>query len=192
MTAGSSAFPAIRKASYVHGRTLAFRNACAGDAEFILSLRTDESKARFLSQVSPDVEAQHRWLSDYEWSVGQAYFIIEHQQEAIGTVRLYDARQPSFCWGSWILKQGAPRTAALESALMVYALGCDHLRFERSHFDVRKANAKVWAFHERFGATRVGETDDDYLYDIGAEQILAARRRYAQYLPAGVSVGEWL
>lgn len=26
-----------------------------------------------------------------------------------------------------------------------------------AHFDVRKANERVWAFHERFGGVRIGE-----------------------------------
>jgi len=93
---------------------------------------------------------------------GQAYFIIEDRAgDPLGCVRIYDARGDSFCIGSWILRAGAPQRAAIESSLMVYALGIDHLGFRRAHFDVRKRNERVWTFHERCGARRVGETDDD-------------------------------
>ncbi len=71
---------------------------------------------------------------------------IEFNGEPIGTVRLYDARQNSFCWGSWILKAGSPKHAAIESALMVYAYAVDHLSSQSAHFDVRKDNEGVWLF----------------------------------------------
>lgn len=114
----------------------------------------------------------------------QAYFIIESQiGEPFGTVRLYDAQGASFCWGSWILKDGVPKVAAIESALMVYAYAIDHLGFSESHFDVRMGNEGVWRFHERFGATRVGETELDYLYRIQQSKIFEARQNYKKFLP---------
>lgn len=53
-------------------------------------------------------------------------------------------------------------------------------------FDVRKGNESVWRFHERFGARRIGETDLDYLYDLGLEDIFSATQRYQKYLPNSI------
>lgn len=184
----ASQWPQIRKAALVTGKTLTFRNADVADAKFILSLRTDPDKSRYLSTVTADVHAQRTWLKSYASAVDQAYFIIEYQNVPIGTVRLYDTQEESFCWGSWILKEGRPRQAAMESALMVYAYALDHLGFNASHFDVRKGNERVWQFHERFDARRVGETDADYLYQLDGAAIQTARARYTQFLPAGVIV----
>ncbi len=165
------------------------RDATVEDADFILALRTNEEKARYLSFTSADVERQRAWLGRYASSTDQAYFIIEAMDgEPLGTVRLYDARGNSFCWGSWILKAGAPAHAAIESALMVYAYAIDHLGFEQAHFDVRKGNESVWRFHERFGAERIAEGDLDYYYRISAEAIAASRTRYRKYLPNSVMV----
>ena len=181
-------WPAIRKACEVVGKTVVFRDASVADAEFILSLRTDDKKSLYLSTVSGGIAAQHQWLERYSFEQGQAYFIIEYQSQAIGTVRLYDARQNNFCWGSWILKDGSPSQIAVESALMVYAYAVDHLGFSASHFDVRKGNERVWLFHERFGARRVGETDLDYLYNLSLEAIRDSQLRYRKFLPNGVTV----
>ena len=180
--------PTIRKAQRVVGRTLVFRNAKVDDAEFILSLRTDEIKSRYLSKTLPDIDAQRAWLDEYQTGQGQAYFIIEYQREAIGTVRLYDARGDSFCWGSWILKEGRPSHAAMESTLMVYAYACNQLGFKAAHFDVRKGNEKVWQFHERFGARMVNETDLDYYYVLELTAIVESFERYKKFLPDGVYV----
>ena len=170
------------------GRTLVLRDATVADFAFILGLRLDEGKSRHLSRVEPDLGAQQAWLERYAAREDQAYFIIEHQGEPIGTVRLYDPQGDSFCWGSCILAQGSPASAAMESALMVYAYAVDHLGFTAAHFDVRQGNERVWRFHERFGAVRVRETAMDYWYRLDLPAIQSARRRYAKYLPGGVVV----
>jgi RimJ/RimL family protein N-acetyltransferase len=178
----------IRKAAQIVGKTLQFRDANVGYAEFILSLRTDAGKSRYLSAVSAKLAEQQAWLANYVQAEDQAYFIIEYQHEAIGTVRLYDSQGDSFCWGSWILKSTSPSHAAMESALMVYAYAVDHLGFRAAHFDVRKGNERVWKFHERFGAQRVAETAINYEYQINSKAISASRHHYRRFLAATVQV----
>lgn len=178
----------LRKAARVMGKTLTFRNATVADAAFILSLRTDSEKSRYLRTVSVELSEQQAWLKRYAVADDQAYFIIEYQSETIGTVRLYDPQGESFCWGSWILKSTRPSHAAIESALMVYAYAFDHLDFRASHFDVRKGNERVWQFHERFGAQRAAETDLDYFYRLDSAAIAASRERYQRFLDGSVKV----
>ena len=73
---------------------------------------------------------------------------------------------------------------------MVYAYATDHLGFTACHFDVRKGNARVIAFHQRFGAEIVDETAEDYLFKLGLPAITDSRRKYTQFLSGGVRV-EW-
>ena len=181
-------WPTIRKAKRVIGKALTFRNATVADAGFILSLRTDEIKSRYLSATSADIRAQQAWLESYASTTGQAYFIIEYQDGPIGTTRLYDAQEGSFCWGSWILKDGRPSQAAMESALMVYAYAVDHLGFEAAHFDVRKANDRVCKFHDRFGAAITTTTELDNFYSLSHQSIKESRIRYSKFLPDGVQI----
>jgi RimJ/RimL family protein N-acetyltransferase len=181
-------WPTIQKAALIKGKTLTFRDAKAADTDFILSLRTDLEKSRYLSTTSNDNSKQRLWLDLYSVADDQAYFIIECKGEAIGTVRLYDPRDKSFCWGSWILKDGSPKQAAIESALMVYAYAVDHLGFRAAHFDVRKGNESVWQFHERFGARRISETNIDYFYKLDFQSIKASCARYSKFLPEGLTV----
>lgn len=178
----------LRKAACVVGKTLHFHNATVDDAAFILSLRTDTEKSRYLSAVSGELAAQQAWLERYGLADDQAYFIIKYQSLPVGTVRLYDPRGESFCWGSWILHSRRPNHAAMESALMVYAYAVDHLGFKAAHFEVRKGNQRVWLFHERFGAVRTAETEFDLHYRIDAPAITASRSRYQRFLDGSVAV----
>lgn len=180
--------PRLRKPRLVIGSRLRFRNAGPDDAEFILGLRLDPEKNKHLSSTSPDLDAQVRWLEAYVRDDSQVYFIIQGLNGAsVGTVRLYDPRGASFCWGSWILSADAPSSSAVESTLMVYSFGfaCG---FVGSHFDVRKGNEKVWQYHERFGAVRVGEDETNYYYEIGEREIQQAFERYQSRMPAGIKV----
>jgi hypothetical protein len=157
----------------VTGKTISFRSATVEDSEYILSLRLDPEKNAHLSQAPPDLEAQRQYMLQPRDGF---YFIIECDGRPVGTVRLYDARETSFSWGSWILRDH-PKSAALESALMVYRLGIA-CGFTAAHFEVRRANESVWRFHERMGAVRTAETERDIFYTLSKEAMLAAFERY--------------
>ena len=151
-------------------------------------LRTDAKKSAYLSKTSNDLILQEAWLKKYSDDSAQVYFIILNQSnELVGLVRLYDNINDSFCWGSWILKNGVPSNYAIESALLVYHFALT-MGFKKAHFDVRIENQSVWKFHERFGATRTGETRVDYLYNISFDAIKNSLRRYDKYLPKGFTI----
>lgn len=151
------------------------------DAEFILSLRLDSRYNLYISDVSPNVEDQRAWLRNYknDESLGkQYYFIIEKLDGTpCGTVRIYDLRNDSFCWGSWILNDKKTRYSAVESALLVYEFGFDKLGFDKSHFEVDKRNEKVVSFHEKFGATKVGEDPNYYYFEIEKKTVDETREK---------------
>jgi RimJ/RimL family protein N-acetyltransferase len=178
----------FRKPQSVRGRQLLFRDAAVDDAAFILALRTDAKKGEFLSSTAPDLLRQRDWLARYASDNGQVYFIIcRLDGEPVGTVRLYDQRGDSFCWGSWIKSDGAPSGFGVESALMVYDFALQ-LDFTRAHFDVRKQNVSVCQFHERFGARKVDENADDNFYEMSNDAIKGALLQYRKYLPDGAAV----
>ena len=181
--------PVIRKAQRLVGNQTILRNAGVGDAEFIVRLRTDPQKQRFISATRADLAQQMAWLEQYARMPQQAYFIVENPTgDKIGTIRIYDAVEDSFCFGSWVMKDGVPATHAVESVLMVYHYALDELGFNRSYFAVRKANRSVWRFMEKFGGVRTGETDVDYLFETQRAPVLASFRRYAHLLPEPMRV----
>ena len=181
--------PIVSKAKVITGKTLRFRNAQISDAAFILSLRTDEDKSRHLTSVSNILSDQEEWLKEYDKHDDEAYFIIENTlSEPLGTVRLYDGVGHSFCWGSWVVKNGAKKSVAIESALMVYSYAIDTLGFSSAHFQVNKENKRVCVFHERFGAERTAEDDTQFEYIITNKAICKSVLRYSRYLPNSLKV----
>lgn len=179
----------FKKPASIIGTNIRFRQVDPQDAEFVLSLRLDGNKNQYISETDPDVDRQAHWIHKAQRDPRQCYFLIEDSDKnAVGTVRLYDPKGTSFCWGSWILSDQKPRSAAVESTLMVYAYGL-FCGFDRSHFDVRKENVKVWQYHERMGALRVGEDGPDYLYEMGNDAIHQMFSRYKARVGNRIIVG---
>ncbi|MDZ4304962.1 MAG: GNAT family N-acetyltransferase, partial [Pseudomonas sp.] len=97
----------------LESKTVRLRLIEESDAEFVLKLRLDNNYNQFLSSVNPSIEAQREWINKYkgdEQKGIQYYFIIERLDGVpCGTVRLYDFKGNSFCWGSWILNEDKTR-----------------------------------------------------------------------------------
>jgi RimJ/RimL family protein N-acetyltransferase len=154
-----------------HRSHLRLVNADAADAAYICALRSDPVLNRHLHRSVADPEAQLRWLEQYkarEQAGEEYYFVIVSDGADHGLVRMYDFREiegrRSFCWGSWIIPRPRPAGLVVYSALLVYEVGFDGLGFDQSHFDVRRGNRGVIDFHERAGARRIGEDEQDIFF----------------------------
>ncbi len=184
-------FPAVKKAAFIRGSKLILRDVCSQDASFIISLRTNGRISRYLSRVSDNLSLQLAWLKEYEKNNNEAYFIIEDLSGLkMGLVRIYDACGTSFSWGSWVLSEDAPSFAAIESALIIYSYALYSLGFTQAHFQVVKANERVWRFHERCGAKRIAEDESQYHYVILNDEIKKSLEKYKRFLPDGIYTEE--
>lgn len=167
-------------------KTITMRLIDVSDAKFILDLRLDDKYNKFLSKVDSSLESQIQWIQKYkmdEEQKKQFYFIIENNQGVpCGTVRIYDIRDDSFCWGSWILNENKTRYAAIESAILVYEFGFNVLGFNKSHFEVLKGNEKVISFHKKFGAVQVSEDEENIYFEITSSAVDAARASFKEFL----------
>lgn len=168
----------------VRGKHIALREITPDDADFLVRLRTDPNLGKHLSPTAADVNQQKKYILNYLASLTDYYFIItDWEQRPLGTVRIYDIQGSSFCWGSWILSKDAMSSAAIESALLIYDFAFFALHYDKSHFDVRRANTKVVDFHKRFGARIVREDELNYYFEYDRETYLQIRQKYGRYLP---------
>ena len=170
----------------LEGKNINLRTVEIEDADFIYTMRQNREKTKYLSKVTGTVDSQKEWIKNYkqrEDEEKEFYFIIESKnKDKFGLVRIYDLKNDSFCWGSWLIKEDAPKTSAIESALQIYEFGFYKLGFEKSHFDVRKGNDKVIAFHQRFGAKIVSEDELDYFFNFEKSDYEIIKEKYKRYL----------
>ena len=170
----------------IYGKNINMRTVTTEDAEFIYNMRQNQNKTKFLSKVTGTVDSQKEWIKNYkqrEEEKKEFYFVIESKDKRkLGLVRMYDFQDNSFCWGSWLIKEDAPKSTAIESALQIYEFGFYSLGFEKSHFDVRKENDKVIAFHQRFGAKIIDEDELNYFFNFEKSDYEITKEKYKRYL----------
>ncbi len=97
-------------------------------------------------------------------------------------MRVHDLKADSFCWVSWLIKDDAPKMTVIECALLVYEFGFGELGFTQSHYDVRKGNERVFAFHQRMGAKIVNDDGLNIYFDYQLTDYLKIKYKYRRYL----------
>lgn len=155
-----------------------FRLVRPDDAAFILALRVNPALREYLTAVEDDVKAQRQWIEQYierEQRGREFYFLIVHDGQPIGTVRMYDflaeGRLSSFSWGSWIIKTPRPKGVVDVSLCLIYRLGFSTLNFNRSHFKVDLKNTRVLNLHTRSGAEQTADLDGDLNFFFWPEEL---------------------
>ena len=155
------------------------------DAEFIFHIRQANNRNKFLSPVAGTIKDQEEWIQLYKQRENEKkefYFVIESKNgEKLGLGRMYDFKNNSFCPGSFIIKEDAPRSTALESIFVLYDFAFSSLGFEKAHLDVRKENRNVVAFHQRFGAKIVDENELNYFFNLEKSDYEIAKKKYKRY-----------
>lgn len=156
--------------SYIEGITVNLRDVEISDAEFILSLRLNPERNRFIHSTDSDVEVQKEYLRRYKEKTDEYYWVIEGKNGLpYGVVRIYDFQKDSFCPGSWITKPGVPLTVGMEGLFHAFHFGFFRLGFPYAYYDVRKANKSVVRFHKRIGAVVTSEDDENCYFSLPRE-----------------------
>ena len=152
------------------GKYVNLREIELGDAEFVLKLRCDEKKSRFLHKTEYDVPKQEAYIARYKGLNDEYYFIIESKDgKPLGTIRMYEMSEDDFVSGSWLMVDDALVQEVLDGNFLMLNFALNALKYKKFHFDVRKANKKVVSFHKAMGAVVVDEDEIDFFFkaDLG-------------------------
>ena len=138
--------------------TLGFREVSVRDAKYIYQLRTNKRLNQYISDY------KLRNMEERE----SLYLVLTNKRSRVrcGVVRLYNFKENSFEWGSWILDVNKTRYAAVETAILVYELGFKVFGFEESNFEVNKDNERVVSFHLKSGAKIVSEDEINFYFQM--------------------------
>lgn len=166
---------------YIRGFAFGLRPLTVEDAEFIVELRSDRQRSRFLHPIPPSVEAQRAYVLEYFERAGDYYFVVVRQgkNSREGLVAIYNAdlRKRTADWGRWILRPGS--WASVESALRIYEAAFDYLQLDEVRSQTICENRHVVGFHDRCGVPRQGVLRgyykmDQMTYDV-IEHVLTRR-----------------
>ena len=137
-------------------------------AAFILNLRLQERKNRYLSGQVPSVIQQIAWMREREKLADDAYFIvceIDKPGNPLGTIRLHDAihKENSIRVSSWVMVDGVAPKKTLE-ALALAIDYVEHCGYTCGRFEVHKDNRSTIRNHLRLGSRVVAENDSTVVF----------------------------
>jgi len=162
----------MRHSYQLEGEAYRLRPIGDADADFIVALRGQDIRSRFLNRISLSVESQLEWLSAYYGRENDYYFVVEKKRDNTpeGLISLYDVdvRVGRAEWGRWIV---APASmAALESVTLLLDFAFTRLGLAEVYSNTIAGNAAVNSFHDgcgfRRGALQRGRFKiDDQVHD---------------------------
>lgn len=148
---------------------LQFIFAKENDAEFILGLRTNPSKNKYLNYTEPNLENQIIWLKEYktrEERGEELYYIIYENHIPVGTIRIYNIKENECTTGSWLFSSNTHQLTPIISELLIYEIVYNILKKSTVLFDVRKENKKVVTYHKLKRITLINEDEENFYYSM--------------------------
>ncbi|TWP25136.1 N-acetyltransferase [Apibacter muscae] len=141
------------------------------DAEFILSLRSNINKSRFISKTSNKLSDQIEWLTKYkdrEREGKEYYFIaIDEKGRRFSTYRIYNLDQDFPEIGSWITIPNLLNPInAIKVDFLVKEFTFKELKYEKLIFEVRKGNRSVINYHKKYESEIVSEDELNYYFEL--------------------------
>lgn len=147
------------------------------DADFIILVRNDDKKSRFISSTNPDVEMQKNWIREYKKreSDGKEYYFIasDANNEDFATYRIYKIKSGLPEIGSWVSKPNYSNPLnSLKLDVIIKNFVFDELGFDKLQFEVRKLNHSVVKYHQMFSPMKVSEDEQNNYYTLEKEIFL--------------------
>lgn len=152
------------------------------DAEFIIILRTDNKKSRYISSTGSDIDLQKKWIKDYKQREAQNkeyYFIaIDENGEKFATYRVYNIEDDICEIGSWVSKPGYQNANnSIKVDLIMKEFVFEILKYSKVRFEVNKANTSVIKYHKLFNPVLVSESEDNNYFILEKENFESRRNK---------------
>lgn len=153
------------------------------DANFIIALRTDALKSRFISPTDLDIEKQKVWIREYKKreKIGDEYYFVAIDQDNVefATYRIYNKSNNSIEIGSFVSKPlynkaiNVIKVDVILKEFVFLSLGYNQLNFE-----VRKENKSVINYHKKFKPDLINEDELNYYFTLNKENFLNNKGKF--------------
>lgn len=152
------------------------------DASFIIDIRTDEKRRKYISATDENIGKQIQWINNYklrEQKGKEYYFIaVDEDGESFATYRVYNIENNTAEIGSWVTKPGYNKTEnSIKVDIIMKEFVFQQLGFDTLNFEVRKENKSVVRYHKMFAPQVIRETDQDIFFILNREDFFSNRNK---------------
>jgi RimJ/RimL family protein N-acetyltransferase len=138
------------------------------DAPFIVSLRSDRDRTKYMVTIDNDLEKQQQWIYQYKKRErkGEDYYFIYLNSEGdpIGAYRISNINHTvSSCKVSSWIKRPGPDSEALAMFIIHRLIIFKVLKLKRFYSDIHKDNLRALSYYDGFEKCRYKE-DENFIY----------------------------
>jgi hypothetical protein len=173
---------------------VAFRFVEEADADFILQLRTDKRKAKYISRTIYDVERQKDWIREYkqrEKAGSEYYFFITCGNAPTGVIRLYNIHDGSFEVGSIVLTDKAPIHCVLATTIMAKEIAFELLELDLEISETYADNKHVVklqkSWNKKLVETRFDDVGENLLFNLTRDDYFLIKPKKVRQLRMVIS-----
>lgn len=148
------------------------------DADFIVKLRTDEKRRKYIHSTDSDVNAQIQWIREYKQREAKGeeyYFIYDINGMPFGVNRIYNIAADHCTEGSWVCLPLEDSSKTIASALIIRDLIFEFFQFDYDLFNVSIGNNKVKKFHKISGANIIGQNEEEFYFQLQKDSYFTNR-----------------
>jgi hypothetical protein len=146
----------MERNGYKYKYGLSYRLIDEKDASFIVKLRTDKGLSQYLPPIENDIDKQINWIREYkerERNKTEFYFIYYFEDKPIGLNRIYNIKEKTFTFGSWVFMPNHPIYLSIASAVIArdFAFNELNLKIELEIGGTHEKNKGVLDFSKLLG-----------------------------------------
>ena len=161
----------------IEGKFVNFREVDISDAQFILELRINPKKDRYINKIENNLQKQIDYITRYKTLHNEWYYIVERKDGTpLGTNSIYpypifteqwkdtkgyakDDSQGMLSPGRWVMSDEANVLESLESDYLIKKIFFTNFPYDFAAQIVHKDNTKVLNFHKSWGSVEIGFED---------------------------------
>ena len=160
----------------LRGNTISLKSVDLDDAEFIVRIRNDETKNKYVHPVPADIELQKEWIKRQKDRDGDYYFVIyDDKYNKCGLASIYDInisnREAEF--GRWVSWGNSVQN--IESVILAFDFAFENFAIDKIYMRTMYENKIVRSFWKRFGAESLGKV---YEMDLWLDKAIVTREKY--------------
>lgn len=146
----------------VNGNYVKLKNVVPSEevAEFIVRLRRDERKSKYIHETSNDIALQKKWIEEQNERSNDYYFLmINNNGEFVGTVSIYNINNKKAELGRWVSVGNALEN--MDSVYILHKWAFSELGLDTIYTRTLSENIKVVNFWKKFGAHMLSKENTD-------------------------------
>lgn len=186
----------------IEGKFVNFREVEVSDAKFILELRINPKKDRYINKIENNLQKQIDYIKHYKTLQNEWYYIVERKDGTpLGTNSIYpypifteqwkdtkgyviDDSQGMLSPGRWVMSDESSVLESLESDYLIKKLFFEHFPYDFAAQIVHKDNTRVLNFHKNWGSVEIGFEDsiDHIMLNFYKENFLKNKSKFERML----------